>query len=61
MENLNYKLIMCIRQLKHGGGAILVWGCMTSCDMGYMFKIEGTTTQTLYLGNLQDGVMETLE
>jgi hypothetical protein len=46
---------------KHGGGANFVWGCMTSSGMGYMCKIEGKMTQTLYLSILQDWVMKTIE
>jgi hypothetical protein len=35
------------QSIKHGGGAILVWGSMTSCGMGYIYQIEGKMTQTL--------------
>ena len=47
--------------LKHGGGAIYVWGYMTSLGMGYMCQVEGKMTQTPYLSILQDGVMKTIE
>ena len=45
---------------KHGGGAIFVWGCMTSLCMGYMCKIEGKTIKTLYLNIIQDEVMKSI-
>ena len=45
--------------VKHGGGAIFVWGCMTSCGMDYMCKIEGKMAQALYLIILQYEVMKT--
>jgi hypothetical protein len=38
-----------IQRVKHGGGAIFVWDCMTSCGMGYMCKIDGKVTQAHYL------------
>ena len=47
--------------IKHGGGVIFVWSCMTSHGMGYMRKIKGKMTQALYLSILQDEVMKTIE
>ena len=47
--------------IKHGGGAVFVWGCVTSCGMGSVCKIEEKVTQALYLSILQDGVMKTIE
>ena len=47
--------------VKHGGGAIFVWGCMTSSGMGYMCKIEGKMKQDLYLRILQDELMDTIK
>ena len=47
--------------IKHGGGAVLVWGCMASRGMGHMGKIEGKMTHAMYLSILQDGVMKTIE
>ena len=49
------------RTVIHGGGAIFVLHCMTSCGMGYMCKIKGEMTQVLYLSILQDGGMKTIE
>ena len=51
----------CESNIKHEGGAIFVWGCMTACDMGYVCKIKGKVTQALYLSILQDGVVKTIE
>jgi hypothetical protein len=48
--------------VKHGGGAIFVWDCMTSHAMDYMCKIiKGEMTRALSLGIIQDEVMETIE
>lgn len=48
------------RTVKYEDGAIFVWDCMTFRGMGYMCKIEGQVTHTLYLGILQDGAMKTI-
>jgi hypothetical protein len=34
--------------IKHGGGSIMVWGCITSKGPGFLCKIDGTMDQTLY-------------
>jgi hypothetical protein len=47
--------------IRHVGGAIYVWSCMTSDGIGYMCKIEKKMTQALYLSILQDGVTKTIE
>ena len=49
------------QRVKHGGGAISVWDCMTSCGMGYMCKIEGQMAHALYLSILQDGAMKKIK
>jgi hypothetical protein len=61
MENLNYKLIMRVKQLNMKVVQFLSWVCKTSHGMGYICKIEGNMTQALYLSILQDGVMKTIE
>ena len=61
MENHNYKFIMWVKQFKHVGGAIYVWGCMTSHVIWFMCKIEKKMTQALHLSILQDGVTKTIE
>ena len=47
--------------IKHEGGVVFVWGCMTSGGMGYMCKIKGKMTPTLYLSIPQDGVRKIIE
>jgi hypothetical protein len=47
--------------VKQGGGAIFVWGCMTSLGMGSIYKIEGEMANTLCLSILQDGVLTTID
>jgi transposase len=46
---------------KHGGGGLMVWGCMNSKGVGYLCKIEGTMDQHLYKSILQDDLLETIK
>lgn len=46
---------------KHGGGGIMVWGCMTSKGVGYLCKIEETMDQHLYKSILEDDLINTIE
>jgi transposase len=34
--------------VKHGGGSLMVWGCITSEGVGYLTEIEGIMDQHLY-------------
>lgn len=47
--------------VKHGGGSIMVWGCMTSYGAGCLRKIDGIMNQTLYKAILQDSLIPTFE
>jgi DDE superfamily endonuclease len=47
--------------VKHGGGSIMVWGCMTAQGPGYLCKIEGTMDQHLYKSILEDELSKTIE
>jgi len=47
--------------VKHGGGSIKIWGCMTVQGPGYMCKIDGNMDQHLYKGILEDELQKTLE
>ncbi len=46
---------------KHGGGGVMVWGCMTSQGVGYLCKIQGIMDQHLYKTILEEELMETIE
>jgi hypothetical protein len=46
--------------VKHGGGNIMVWGCLTSKGMGYICHIHGSLDSELYRQILHDEFMATL-
>lgn len=47
--------------LKHGGGSVMVWGCMTHKGWGRLVLIEGTMDAELYCSVLEVGLLKTLE
>lgn len=47
--------------VKHGGGGIMLWGCMTSQGVGFSCKIDSTMDQHLYKSILEDELMKTIE
>jgi hypothetical protein len=47
--------------VKHDGGSLMIWGCMTARGPGFMCKITGTIDQHLYKAILEDDFLETIE
>ena len=47
--------------MKHGGGSLMLWGCMTYRGVGYACRINGTMDKTLYQSILEDELMRTIE
>jgi transposase len=47
--------------VKHGGGSIMIWGCMTTKGPGFMCKIDGKMEQTLYKQILSEELARTIE
>ncbi|CAI7783579.1 unnamed protein product [Closterium sp. NIES-54] len=47
--------------VKHGGGSIMIWGCMIYNGGGFMCKIEGRMNGELYRSILQDELQQTIE
>jgi hypothetical protein len=47
--------------LKHGGGSIMVWGCMTAHGPGYLCKLERRMDQHVYKEILEDELCRTVE
>ena len=34
--------------MKHGGGLVMIWGCMTAFGVGAWYKIKGRMNRHLY-------------
>jgi transposase len=51
----------CQPTIKHGGGSLMVWGCITAEGVGYLTKIEGHLNADLYCQILRDELMKSLE
>ena len=46
--------------MKHGGGNVMVWGCVTAMGLGRIIKIDGNMDGLLYTKILNDDVLGTL-
>ena len=47
--------------VKHGGGNVMIWGCMSYEGVGYMSKIDGNMDSKLYQDILSDELIKTIE
>ncbi|ETN98299.1 transposase [Reticulomyxa filosa] len=50
-----------IPTIKHGGGSLMIWGCMTWYGVGFLCKIDNTLDAALYQTILGDELTKTLE
>lgn len=50
-----------IQTVKHGGGNIKVWGCVTAFGVGPIHKITGNMNKEMYLDILKNHLIETVE
>ena len=57
--NVDPNLIM--PTVKHGGGSIMVWGCMTWDGPGFLAKIDSKLDSALYIRILQDELLDTVD
>jgi transposase len=57
--NIDPKLVM--PTVKHGGGSIMVWGCMTWDGPGFLTRIDSTLDSELYIRILQDELLDTVD
>lgn len=48
------------KTVKHGGGSLMVWGCISSRGVGRLYRIEGTMTGAVYTQILQDQLLPSL-
>lgn len=49
------------QNVKHGGGSIMIWGCICADGVGYMCKIDGRMDKDLYLSILKQDLQKTIE
>lgn len=47
--------------VKHGGGGVLVWGCMSASGVGKLVFIDGNMDQNMYLNILQDNLQASVD
>ena len=47
--------------VKHGGGGVMMWGCMTAKGIGFAAKIDNTMDQHLYKQILEEDLKATIE
>jgi hypothetical protein len=47
--------------VKHGGGSVMIWGCMTSQGVGFMCRIDNILDGELYREILNGEFLDTLE
>ena len=48
------------KQVKHGGGKVMVWGCISVQGVGQLFKIDGKMDSNKYISILQEAYLGTL-
>ena len=44
--------------VKHGGGSIMVWGCMNWADVGNLYRIDGIMNSQVYLDILDSQLLD---
>lgn len=44
--------------VKHGGGSVMVWGCMSAAGVGRLHFIDGKMDQFMYLNILKENVLQ---
>lgn len=49
------------KTVKHGGGSIKLWSCITYEGVGYIVKIDNTLDQHLYKNILEEDLMRSVE
>ena len=53
---------MCVMPtVKHGGGNVMVWGCMSAAGVGELHFIEGDMNSNMYCEILQQSMIPSLQ
>lgn len=47
-----------IKTVKHGGGGIMIWGCMSTAGVGNLQIIDGIMDQKVYLNILKENLIQ---
>lgn len=47
--------------VKHGGGGVMMWGCMSTADVGNLCFIEGNMDRFMYLDILKQNILPSAE
>lgn len=47
--------------VKHGGGSVMVWACMSAAGVGNLVFIEGIMDKTMYLNILKDNLVQSAQ
>ncbi len=55
-----YKDKCVLPTVKHGGGSVMVWGCMGSADTGELQFIEGPMNANMYCDILKQSMIPSL-
>ncbi|KAG8729299.1 hypothetical protein FRC10_004081, partial [Ceratobasidium sp. 414] len=48
------------KKVAHGGGSVMVWGCITAKGVGRLYRIDGIMTAKKYTEILSDALLDTL-
>ncbi len=55
-----YKDKYVLPTVKHGGGSVMVWGCMSAAGTGELQFIEGTMNANMYCDILKQSMIPSL-
>ncbi len=55
-----YKDKCVLPTVKHGGGSVMVWGCISAAGTGELQFIEGTMNASMYYGILKQSMISSL-
>ena len=56
-----YKDKCVLPTVKHGGGSVMVWGCMSAAGTGVLQFIEGTMNANMYCDILRQSMTPSLQ
>ncbi len=55
-----YKEKCMVPTVKHGGGSVLMWGCMSAAVVGELYFIDGITNSQMYCSILKENMLPSL-